>query len=516
MAERTDVLVIGGGPAGVWSAIAARRAGARAVLVDKGYCGTSGPAASGGQGVWYVPPDRGLREQAMASRVELGGALSERGWMERVLEETWRRMPELDDARYPFPVDDSGAVQRVNLQGPEYMRRMRRWAQRSGVAIRDHHPATALLRDADGAVAGAVGLALEGGEEWRVEASAVVLASGGCAFRSGAFGCHVDTGDGQLMAAELGAELSGMEFSNTYGLAVEGCTVTKNAYFVFASFRDADGNPIAGANSPIGGKSLVAEALLEGPVFARLDRASEQQREWIGNTQPNFMLPFARLGIDPLRDWFPVTLILEGTVRGTGGLRLLDERCATTVPGLFACGDAATRELISGGFTGGGSHNAAWTISSGNWAGAAAAEHALAAAGGASRGASTPDRLVSAGREWRETVAAVRAEVTPYDRNLFRTDAGLAASLERLDHVWRSTAEAPPAPAGRERLRSREAAAMLATARWMYRAARRRRESRGMHVRLDAPGQRREFDHRQRCGGLDQVWVEAEATGATR
>jgi succinate dehydrogenase/fumarate reductase flavoprotein subunit len=513
MVERTDVLVIGGGPAGVWSAIAARRAGARVVLVDKGYCGTSGPTASGGQGVWYVPPDQELREQAMASREELGGALSERDWMARVLEETWRRVPELDDARYPFPVDDAGEVQRVNLQGPEYMRRMRKWAQKAGVAIRDHHPATTLLRDADGAVAGAAGIALKGGEEWRVEAGAVVLASGGCAFRSGAFGCHVDTGDGQLMAVELGAELSGMEFSNTYGLAVAGCTVTKNAYFVYASFRDADGRSIEGANSPIGGKALVAKALLEGPVTARLDRADEQQRRWIADTQPNFMLPFRRLGIDPLRDWFPVTLILEGTVRGTGGLRLVDEGCATTVPGLFACGDAATRELISGGFTGGGSHNAAWTISSGNWAGAAAAGHALAL-GDVRRAAAAPARQISAGTDWRETVAAVRAEVTPFDRNLFRTDEALADSLGRLDQVWDAVADAPPASAGRERLRAREAAAMLATARWMYRSARRRRETRGMHVRLDAPARRREFDHRQRCGGLDEVWVEPETTGA--
>lgn len=515
MVERTDVLMIGGGPAGVWSAIAARRAGARVVLVDKGYCGTSGPTASGGQGIWYVPPDKELRELAMASREELGGGLSEREWMARVLEETWRRVPELDDVRYPWPLDDAGRVQRVNLQGPEYMRRMRKWAQKAGVAIRDHHPATSLLRDADGACAGATGPSLRSGEEWRVEAGAVVLASGGCAFRSGAFGCHVDTGDGQLMAAELGAELSGMEFSNTYGLAVEGCTVTKNAYFVFASFRDADGNPIEGANSPVGGKARVARALIEGPVSARLDRASEQQRGWIAATQPNFMLPFGRLGVDPFRDWFPVTLILEGTVRGTGGLRLLDEGCATTVPGLFACGDAATRELISGGFTGGGSHNAAWTISSGNWAGAAAAEHALASSA-ARRATVPPDRWASAGEGWPEVLAAVRAEVTPYERNMFRTEDVLADSLGRLDDLWRAVAEAPAAPAGRERVRSREAAAMLATARWMYRAARRRRESRGMHVRLDAPGRRHEFDHRLRCGGLDEIWVEPETTAVAR
>ncbi|WP_373418886.1 FAD-dependent oxidoreductase [Rhodococcus opacus] len=38
-----DVLVLGGGPAGTWAALAAARAGARVVLADKGYCGTSGP-----------------------------------------------------------------------------------------------------------------------------------------------------------------------------------------------------------------------------------------------------------------------------------------------------------------------------------------------------------------------------------------------------------------------------------------------------------------------------------------
>ena len=70
--------------------------------------------------------------------------------------------------------------------------------------------------------------------------------------------------------------------------------------------------------------------------------------------QPNFFLTFDRLGIDPFTQRFPITLLLEGTVRGTGGIRIVDDECATTVPGLFAAGDAATRELICGGFTGGG------------------------------------------------------------------------------------------------------------------------------------------------------------------
>jgi succinate dehydrogenase/fumarate reductase flavoprotein subunit len=41
-----DVLVVGGGPAGCWAAIAATEAGANVILVDKGRVGTSGATAA--------------------------------------------------------------------------------------------------------------------------------------------------------------------------------------------------------------------------------------------------------------------------------------------------------------------------------------------------------------------------------------------------------------------------------------------------------------------------------------
>lgn len=69
----TDVLVVGGGPAATWAALKAAQAGADVVLADKGYCGTSGATASGGTGVWYVPPNPAAREAAVASRERLGG-----------------------------------------------------------------------------------------------------------------------------------------------------------------------------------------------------------------------------------------------------------------------------------------------------------------------------------------------------------------------------------------------------------------------------------------------------------
>src|SRR5437667_5171851 len=79
-----DVLVIGGGPAGTWAAISAAERGARVVLADKGFCGTSGATAAAGTGVWYVDPDPAQREAAMSNREPMGGCLQDRGWMARV------------------------------------------------------------------------------------------------------------------------------------------------------------------------------------------------------------------------------------------------------------------------------------------------------------------------------------------------------------------------------------------------------------------------------------------------
>lgn len=513
----TDVLVVGGGPAATWAALKAAQDGVDVVLADKGYCGTSGATASAGTGVWYVPPEPAAREAAMASREALGGFLADRRWMTRVLVQTYAGMNELAAAgRYPFPTGPDGKQLRNGLQGPEYMRRMRIRVQRAGARILDHSPVTELFTDPSGAVAGARGHRRQAGQPYRVRAGAVVLATGGCAFLSGALGCNVNTGDGALFAAEAGAELSGMEFSNAYGIAPEGTSVTKTAFYSFATFYHEDGTVLEGAASQ-GGRSVIARALLSEKVYCRLDRADVAARTAMRLAQPNFFLTFDRLGIDPFTQHFAVTLLAEGTVRGTGGIRITGGDCSTTVPGLYAAGDAATRELICGGFTGGGSHNAAWAISSGTWAGRGAARHArslgvlagtrrLAAAGGAGlRPTGTPGPA----NGFRDVITAVQGEVLPYEKNYLRHGDRLTTSLEVLDSVWEETRASLHADGG-DTVRARQAAAMAAHARWMYASALARTETRGMAKRLDFPAQDPRQHHRIVTGGLDRVWTRAE------
>lgn len=509
-----DVLVIGGGPAGAWAAWSATSEGATVVLVDKGYCGTSGAAAASGNGIWYVPPDPELREAAMASRETLGGHLADRRWMTRVLDQTYANVNQLALWGYPFPNDETGQPYRNSLQGPEYMRLMRRQIKRSGVQVLDNSPALELLVDGNGAVGGATGVNRQSGQTWLVRSKAVVIATGGCAFLSKALGCNVLTGDGYLMAAEAGAELSGMEFSNAYGISPAFSSVTKTLFYNWATFTDADGSPIPGAGSQKG-RSVIAKTLMSQPVYAILDKATEEMRPVMRNAQPNFFLPFDRMGIDPFTQHFPVTLRLEGTVRGTGGIRIVNEKCATSVQGLYAAGDAATRQLICGGFTGGGSHNAGWATSSGDWAGRSAAKYALCLGKNANQ--RSLQRVGGAALQFNgrhtpapeQVIESVQAEVFPYDRNYFRSEAGLTQSLDRLNALWQEVRHGQAA-ADQQVIKAREAAAMVATARWMYSSALARQETRGMHRHLDYPELDPTQQHYWTSGGLDQVWVKSQ------
>jgi succinate dehydrogenase/fumarate reductase flavoprotein subunit len=507
--QSTDVLVIGGGPAATWAAVSAVESGSRVALVDKGYCGTSGATAAGGNNLWLVPPGP-RREESIREREAAAGGLTDSEWMLRVLGTSWDRIDQLARWGYPFPVGTDGRPMRSSLQGPEYMRRMRRKAHRGGVRILDHHPALELTTDADGTVNGANGIARQdGGRPWRITAGAVVLASGGTAFLSGTFGTNVNTGDGLLMAAESGADLSGMEFCTAYALAPEWGTHTKGRMLQWGSFYDEDGQPLA-TRPGLDGRQDAHWALAHGQrVFARLDRAPEHIRQTMRDAQPNYFLPLDKAGIDPFVTAYPIRMVYEGSVRGTGGLRLTGPNCATTVPGLFAAGDAATRELITGAISGGGSHNGSWAIASGTFAGRGASEFSRRRVAGP---ATVRERVgIRPGGNDAPTVDEVtrtaQQHILPPLRSYLKSEARLAESAAALERLWRDISGGLAPVAARDAYKTRQAVALVAAARWITASSLARTESRGLHRREDIPAEAHRHRHRILVGGLDEVWT---------
>jgi succinate dehydrogenase/fumarate reductase flavoprotein subunit len=316
------------------------------------------------------------------------------------------------------------------------------------------------------------------------------------------------------MGAEVGAELSGMEFSSYYTVAPARSTMTRSMSYAFACYFDADGHPLEIAPGPDVTRALAA-ALLKGPVMCSLERTPHDIREVMPQVQPNFMLPFARWGVDPYTQTFEITLRGEGTVRGVGGLRIADEDCGVGVPGLFAAGDVASRELVAGATSGGGAQNSAWALSSGHWAGGAAARFArrlpaFRAQEGMALGRAGIRPLKRENRlDLVAAQSAVKAEMLPYDKNVFRSGVKLSRSLEVLEELWREVRDNAGGPSA-DLVGSRETAALIAAGRWCYTAALARSESRGMHQRTDAPLTDPRLARRLRLRGLDHVLIHPD------
>ncbi|MCG6138412.1 MAG: FAD-binding protein [Nostoc sp. LLA-1] len=511
-----DVLVIGGGPAAAWAAWAAASQGVKVIIVDKGFLGTSGAAAASGNGIMAPSPENW--DKVLSERYRVGKNLANLRWIERVIEKTWLSLPLVESWGYGFPKENGESV-RQSYYGPEYMRVLRKKLLRIGVQILDQSPALELLLADDGSVAGARGVQRQHQRTYSVRAGAVVLANGGCAFLSKALGCNTNTGDGMLMAVEAGGELSSMEASNHYAISTAfNATVTRGVPFGWATYTDEAGNDLGGYVNGRRDPAFLPNALLKGTVYAHLDKATPEVKAVIEKSHFISFLPYKKAGIDPYTERVPVTLVLEGTVRGTGGIRIVDDSCATKVPGLYAAGDAASREFLAGLASGGGGPNAAWAISTGQWAGEGAAAFAKGLGADADKRVVRPAgqvglRSSSPTAETFDSEAVVRgvqAEMFPLEKNYLRSEQKLLDSLSKLETLWQQVQGNPKQDTVRDVEFSRRAAALTAVARWGYFSALHRTESRSEHIRMDYPETDPNQRYYQATGGLDKLWVRRD------
>jgi len=288
-----DVLVLGGGPAGAWAAIAAAERGASAVLADKGRVGTSGATAAANTAVIDVAPGSAARRQVIERSLERGLGLAQAEWIERMVDETHARLSQFADWGYAFARDDRGAVYRGSLRGPDYMQLLRRHLHKAGIRLLDHSPAFKLLLSY-GEVVGAEGLG-RAGAPWTVYSGAVVVATGGCAFMSRALGTYELTGDGLLMTVEAGAALSGMKFSGQYGISHLHATVTKTLIYDWATFSDESGCELDGGDV----FEIVAATCCSAPFMRSSTRSHPRSRKDCVATSPTFFFLLTGWGSIP-------------------------------------------------------------------------------------------------------------------------------------------------------------------------------------------------------------------------
>lgn len=524
IALTADLLVIGGGPAGIWAALTAAQAGAEVVIVEKGYVGTSGPFSSANTGIYYIKPDDPIhREGTVDARLPLAFDLADKVWIERTFDQAYANLDAMARWGYKWPKNEEGKEYRGRLRGPDVLYFLRNQLQRLGVRILDHSPALELLVD-DGVVAGAAGVNRQTGDSWRVTAAAVILATGGTAFLSNIAGCRGNTGDGYLLAAEAGAEFSGMEFSSQYAPSPAAGVLSRGAHLDYGTIYDNNGKEI------MRGRQTVKAIEETGAAWAQIDQAKDEEtKAMLRKTHAHIFLHLERLGHKPFDERFQLDFRLEGTIRAAGGIAI-DDELSSTVPGLFIAGDLATSERVTGAGPPGGGPAASWAFASGSFAGRAAL--AFARRFGGSLATRTVRRIGLTGLRpqakprdivLKDILASVQSEMLPFDRNYWRSGPNLTASLERFGREWRDLCDgltpvaAPDTrSAARAALRARETASLLATARWINASALERTETRGLHRRSDFPHLDPAQTHHLISGGLDEVWVRRQPPRKTQ
>jgi succinate dehydrogenase/fumarate reductase flavoprotein subunit len=413
---KTDVLVIGGGMAGIFAAIKAREEGADVTLVDKNYVSRSGSTAFAEGDYSVFNPEWGHDLNAWMAQINMVGEyLNNPEWTEITLRDSIERYHDFLAWGITFKKREDGQIllyDRPLWFGPlecsflgrgwTFLPAMRDQALKSGVKIVDRVMVTELLKQ-DGVVIGAVGFHTRTGDFTSFKARATVMCTGNGTFdMAGAMGpVGFLSYDGEAMAYRAGAEISGKEFTNVGSAAYvaekneearislrdKTCNTIPTDYPAWVSYGphisfidsyfDAEGYRVS--------RLTAANAVHEGrgPIIYNLDTARPEDLEAtlrdIKDSETEFRLE--RVGMDLTKGGlFAGVLRLESTpghgIFGGGtGISSTNTECATTLPGLYAAGDVYHSRALGASYPafGFGLRNASVT---GARAGCAAAQYA--------------------------------------------------------------------------------------------------------------------------------------------
>jgi len=376
---KTDILVIGGGMAGIFAAIKAREQGADVILVDKGVVGKTSGAHFAEGDLTYFRPERGHNLVQWLDEISLRCEyLNDRDWDCIVLEESKDRQSDLLAWGIPFykenneiPVDSMSvhfntppiADEYISMMPKKYSPALRKKAIEFGIKIMDRFMSCDLLKQND-RVVGAIGFHTTTGIIYVLSASAVIVATGGVGqHKASGSDIHFYTGDGEAMAYRAGAEITGKEFS-FWGLSPrevirqaekKGKTpVDPNdvndimARFPFVSVQS--GWPFPNVNAE-GGPIVFPPWEIHngrGPVYADIGSYPPEMKNWIARFfKRTGTAEVDKIGLDILKGGklvVPAGRSGDQLFGGGCGIWPIDTNCGTDVQGLFAAGNCcATR-----------------------------------------------------------------------------------------------------------------------------------------------------------------------------
>lgn len=363
---RTEVLVVGSGGAGLRAAIEAKKIGADVLIVSKGGFPSGCTAvAMGGMLAAFDREDSADRH--FDDTVRGGNQLNNRNLVRLLVDHAVERARDLE--RYGtdfekrgekyrlFPYTGSSVPRGVVALEPYrggYIKGLVKEVRRLGISVVEHVMITDLLKERD-TIVGAAGLELEADTLLVIGAKAVVLAAGG-----GGNLYHLTTnpagitGDGYVLAYRAGAQLQDMEFIQgrvcmIFPEAMRGIPppgdglVTIGGRFYnklceryMGKYHPEKFELVTRAQMAICAQREIQAGRCgpHGGVFGDLSGVPKGELSKF----KGFMEACAAENFDPTwqpYEWAP------GAHHFMGGV-VINERCETGVPGLYAAGEVAT------------------------------------------------------------------------------------------------------------------------------------------------------------------------------
>jgi fumarate reductase flavoprotein subunit len=528
---RHDIVIIGGGAAGLRAAIAASETDPDASigLVSKVYPMRSHTVSAEGGAAAIAREDDSL-EMHGYDTVKGSDFLGDQDVIRYFVEQAPRELTLLEHWGCPWSRNEDGTVATRAFGG---MSTKRTWYAADKVGFHmlhtlfqhslrfnnivryDEHFATKLLID-DGIVRGVAALDIRTGIIRVVLGRAVIMATGGAGkiFPFTTNG-NIKTGDGMALAYRAGIPLKDMEFVQYHptGLPGTGILITEATRGEGGYLINSDGERFlttrdygVGTKAELGPRDMISRAIIQeieagrgisGPYgdYVHLDLRH------LGEAKIVSQLPMVReiskiyIGVDPVHDPIPIRPVVHYMMGGID----TDITAATTLPGLYAAGECASVSLNGSNRLGSNSLTECLVF------GAAAGRNALSFAKGSSEG--SEDALRREGEEEAARIAALRGKQKGGEK-LSRIRADLHGTMETGCGVYRQqdtmdeTALAVAQLKGRyadvalddsskvfntELVAALEMGNMLDIAEAVAVSAAARKESRGAHTRRDAP-----------------------------
>lgn len=520
--KSADVLVLGGGMAGCMGAVAAAMAGRSVVLVDKAWVGGSGESCFAAGDILYFDPEEDDLHEWLERWNRNGNGMFDPEWMEWYAKSSTEIINMMNEWGMDFEKDANGRFKRkpgrghnhaVVFPGFKMMRKLRARLEKLGVTIVDRVQVTDLLTN-NGQVVGATGFNVRTGQFHTFHARNTILSTGSCSFKGQYHGQDMESGEGNTMALQVGAEFTNMEFSNCYNSTAKDFDICGMSRFqrLGGRFTNALGEAFMDRYDPVNKDGALLHILVRamttevregrGPIYFNLKNMKEEDRELSYRIVPTFFAACKSCGIDPFKDsveWIPGFM---GSTSSGSGLTLKSFACDTTVPRLFAAGDMANQGLLIGSIAGAGAVHLGWATISGFRAGEGAARACegaeLLPVDEAQVESIREKTFAKLGHEGHLSIAdaiyRIQSCVIPAKYNIIRCGEDLREALAALDQIEKDIEKEIIVRDTHELMLYHELRGMLTTARLTFTSALERRESRGSHYRTDYPDMDKEWN----------------------